>query len=58
MENEEWKTFINVLRCGIGPTFDINKLYFDRINIFTDSDSDGLDKYSSSKTSLIAGKSY
>ena len=57
MENEEWKTFINVLRCGIGPTFDINKLYFNRINIFTDSDSDGLDNYSSSKTFLIAGNS-
>lgn len=41
MENEEWKTFVNVLRCGIGPNFDINKLYYDRINIFTDSDSDG-----------------
>lgn len=41
MENEEWKTFVNVLRCGIGPSFDINKLYYDRINIFTDSDSDG-----------------
>lgn len=41
MENAEWKTFVNVLRCGIGPTFDINKLYYDRINIFTDSDSDG-----------------
>lgn len=41
MQNEEWKNFITVLRCGIGPSFDINKLYFDRINIFTDSDSDG-----------------
>ena len=41
MQNEEWKNFITILRCGIGPSFDINKLYFDRINIFTDSDSDG-----------------
>ena len=41
MENEEWKTFVNVLRCGIGPNFDMDKLYYDRINIFTDSDSDG-----------------
>ena len=57
MENEEWKTFVNVLRCGIGPSFDINKLYYDRINIFTDSDSDGLTKSSSSKTFLIAGNS-
>ena len=41
MNNTEWKEFVNVLRCGIGPTFDINKLYFDRINIFTDADIDG-----------------
>ena len=41
MENEEWKTFVTVLRCGIGPSFDMKKLYFDRINIFTDSDADG-----------------
>lgn len=41
MKNAEWRTFVTILRCGIGPTFDINKLYFDRINIFTDSDSDG-----------------
>ena len=57
LENEEWKTFVNILRCGIGPSFDINKLYYDRINIFTDSDSDGLDRLSSSKTFLIAGNS-
>ena len=41
MENDEWRTFVTILRCGIGKNFDINKLYFDRINIFTDSDSDG-----------------
>ena len=58
MENDEWKAFINVLRCGIGPTFDINKLYYDRINILTDSDSDGLDRHGSSKTFLIAGISH
>lgn len=41
MENAEWRTFVTVLRCGIGKNFNINNLYFDRINIFTDSDSDG-----------------
>jgi DNA gyrase/topoisomerase IV subunit B len=41
MENKEWSRFVKILKCGIGPTFDISKLYFDRINIFTDSDADG-----------------
>jgi DNA gyrase/topoisomerase IV subunit B len=42
MENREWRDLITVLKCGIGPKFDLSKLYFDRINIFTDSDTDGL----------------
>ena len=50
MENQEWKNFVTVLRCGIGKNFDINKLYYDRINIFTDSDSDG---YSISSGMLV-----
>lgn len=41
MENAEFKNLVTALRCGIGPTFDINKLYYDRINIFTDEDIDG-----------------
>lgn len=41
MENHEWKDLVTVLRCGIGNKFDLNKLYFDRINIFTDQDVDG-----------------
>ena len=41
MANTEWKNLVTVLRCGIGDKFDINKLYFDRINILTDSDIDG-----------------
>lgn len=41
MENKEWRDLVTVLKCGIGPKFDIDKLYFDRINIFTDSDIDG-----------------
>lgn len=41
MKNEEVKLLVTVMRCGIGPSFDINKLYFDRINIMTDEDVDG-----------------
>ena len=41
MSNNEWKNLVTVLRCGIGPNFNIDKLYFDRINILTDSDIDG-----------------
>lgn len=41
MENSEWKEYIKVLRCGIGRTFDISKLYYNRINISTDADIDG-----------------
>ena len=42
MQNKEWRDLITVLRCGIGDKFDLSKLYYDRINIFTDSDIDGL----------------
>ena len=41
MENREWRDLVTVLKTGIGPKFDINKLYFNRINIFTDADIDG-----------------
>lgn len=41
MQNREWHDLVKVLRCGIGKDCDVNKLYFDRINIFTDSDTDG-----------------
>lgn len=41
MQNREWRDLVTVLRCGIGPKFDINKLYFDRINILVDADIDG-----------------
>lgn len=41
MENKEWRDLVTVLKCGIGPKFDLSKLYFNRINIFTDSDIDG-----------------
>lgn len=39
--NKEWRDLVTVLRCGIGKNFDINKLYFNRINILTDQDVDG-----------------
>ena len=39
--NKEWRELVSIMRCGIGPKFDINKLYFNRINILTDADVDG-----------------
>ena len=41
MQNRELHDLVTVMRCGIGPTFDPSKLYYDRINIFTDADIDG-----------------
>ena len=41
MQNKEFRDLVSVMRCGIGPKFDIDKLYFNRINIFTDADVDG-----------------
>nr|DAH25317.1 MAG TPA: DNA TOPOISOMERASE IV, B SUBUNIT [Caudoviricetes sp.] len=41
MENPEIKILVKVMRCGIGPTFDLSKLWYERINIFSDSDIDG-----------------
>jgi DNA gyrase subunit B len=41
MENEEWNAYVKTLRCGIGSTFDINKLYYQKIYISTDADIDG-----------------
>lgn len=41
MENPEWAGFVKVLRCGIGKSFDITKLYFDKIIIMADADVDG-----------------
>lgn len=55
MENAEYRNLVTAMRCGIGPKFDISKLYFNRINIMTDSDIDGL-TLSSCKTTLTAGK--
>ena len=41
MNNREWRDLVTVMKCGIGNKFDMSKLYFNRINIFTDSDIDG-----------------
>lgn len=41
MENEEWRHYIKVLRCGIHSTFDLKKLFYDKIIIGTDADIDG-----------------
>jgi DNA gyrase subunit B len=41
MENKEFRDLTTILRCGIGQKCDVNKLYFNRINIFTDADVDG-----------------
>lgn len=42
MQSDPWLNLVKVLGCGIGPTFDIKKLKFDKIIIATDKDCDGL----------------
>lgn len=41
MQKESIKNLVKVLGCGIGPTFDITKLRWNRIIIETDADIDG-----------------
>lgn len=41
MKNEEFKYLIKILGCGVGKDFDMSKLKYDKIIIFTDSDIDG-----------------
>lgn len=41
MENREIRSLVTILRCGIGKTFDISKMYFNRVDLFTDEDTDG-----------------
>ena len=36
-----WLNLVKILECGIGDTFNINKLYYDKIIIATDADIDG-----------------
>ena len=40
-ENKELSDVVTALGCGIGKTFDINRLRYDRIIILADADSDG-----------------
>ena len=41
LTNQEFKYLIKVLGCGIGKDFNMSKLKYDKIIIFTDSDIDG-----------------
>jgi len=41
LKSNVWFDLVKVLGCGIGPTFDIKKLNFDKIIISTDADVDG-----------------
>lgn len=41
MKSECWANLVKILGCGIGPTFDIKKLKFDKIIIASDADPDG-----------------
>jgi DNA gyrase/topoisomerase IV subunit B len=40
MQSEPWLNLVKVLGCGIGPTFDIKKLKYDKIIIAVDADCD------------------
>ena len=42
LDNDEWRTYVTLLKTGFGKTFDINKLYYDKIIIEADSDIDGM----------------
>lgn len=39
--SDSWKNTVPILGCGVGPTFDMKKLKFDKIIIATDADIDG-----------------
>ena len=39
--SDSWMNYVPILGCGIGPTFDMKKLKFDKIIITTDADIDG-----------------
>lgn len=41
LQSQTWLNLVKVLGCGIGTTFDMKKLAFDKIIISTDADIDG-----------------
>jgi DNA gyrase subunit B len=41
INSDSWKFLIPTLECGVGPSFDIKKLKFDKVIIATDADIDG-----------------
>jgi DNA gyrase subunit B len=41
LASDPWLRLVKALECGIGETFDINKLAYDKIIIATDADIDG-----------------
>jgi DNA gyrase subunit B len=41
LANEEFRELVKVMKCNIGQKFDITKLYYNKIIIMADSDSDG-----------------
>lgn len=41
LQSIPWLNLVNVLGCGVGSSFDIKKLNFDKIIIATDADIDG-----------------
>lgn len=41
LQKSTFKNLLNVLGCGVGPNFDINKLRYNKIIICTDKDIDG-----------------
>lgn len=41
LQNNEFRSLVTILKTGIGDKFDINKLWYKKIIIMTDSDVDG-----------------
>lgn len=41
LKSEPWLNLVKILGCGIGPTFNIKKINYDKIIIATDADIDG-----------------
>lgn len=41
LQNKELRDLVTILRCNIGPRFDLSKLHYKKIIIMTDSDADG-----------------